>query len=70
MVLWCQLCGIIIDVIVTYVLDVVVEVVFEFMIDNGINLINYGIILDLVMSLDQRSCSLEVFFSRNVNLFL
>ena len=70
MVLWCQLCGIIIDVIVTYVLNVVVEVLLEFMIDNGINLINYDIILDLVMSLDQRSCSLEVFFSRNVNLFL
>ena len=55
MVLWCQLCGIIIDVIVTYVLDVVVEVLLEFMIDNGINLINYDIILDLVMRLDQRS---------------
>ena len=48
----------------------VVEVLLEFMIDNGINLINYDIILDLVMSLDQRSCSLEVSFSRNVNLFL
>ena len=70
MVLWCQLYGIIIDVIVTCVLDVIVEVVFEFMINNGINVINQDVIVDLVMSLDQRSCSPEVFFSRSVNLFM